>query len=121
MHARECARFRRAMELDRRKAACAAHTGPFNQNLLVTTLKHRETGGQRSFPLGAQSGGAGFDETARQLRHSGGWCPFSGTERENMEIGEAGLVDKVERVVEHLVAFSRETGDQIGTEGGIGP
>ncbi len=37
-----------------------------------------------------------------------------------MEIGEPGLADKAACVRSHLLGLGRETGDEIGAEGGIG-
>ena len=56
----------------------------------------------------------------RDLRHPGGGRARAGAEREDVQPGQAALLDQPQRVLEHRLGLGGEAGDQVGAEDDVG-
>src|SRR5262245_46514869 len=76
-----------------------------------------------------QRGGAALAQPARALlgdgalylRHAGGRRARPRRVRKDVQVGEAALVDEIERAGEPLFALGREAGDKVSAERHVGP
>ena len=72
------------------------------------------------FALHPQALGPFPDNALVQLRHTRCWCFWPGREWKDVQIGETAFINDTKRVLKHLISFSREPRDDIGTENHIG-
>ena len=68
----------------------------------------------------AQQRGAFLDQVLLELRHAFGGRAGARREGEDVQIGEAAVIDDLQRVREHLVRLGREAGDDVGAEDDAG-
>ncbi len=110
-----------AVDPHRREAGRAADAAALDQEGPRRADQRQVTRSRRRFAFDAQRGGAVLDRLAVELRHARGGRAGPHAEAEDVQVRQAGLVDKVHRAPEHRVGLGREAGDEIGAERGVGP
>ena len=109
----------RSGDLDEREIFCAADPVALDQNVLLRAdqaLHMTEPGRVGGF---AQAFRPLLDDLAGELRHAGRRRSLTWREGEDVQMGEAAFLDDLQRVLEMLVRFGGEAGDDIGAEGGV--
>ena len=92
----------------------------FNENLIPASRRIVEKRCQAALPTFAKRLGARLDQTAIQLWHARRWRAGPRRIGEDMEIGQAGTLNKTKRGLMRRLAFGREAGYEIGAEHHIG-
>src|SRR5690349_3605623 len=99
-----------------REALGTAKTFAFDENRLRGSGQGCQMSGVGCIARCAQPGRAALDHVAPNLRHTCSWCAFAWAERENVEMSKATFFDDGDRILEHLIRFGREAGDDVGAE-----
>src|SRR5690606_38528637 len=100
-------RAAKSLAFDQERLACA------DECIKVLTISRiaRGTQSRRALP----------DDLSTHLRHAGGWRALARAERKDMQMGKLAFLDDFQGILEHLVRFGREAGDDVCAKNDVGP